>query len=161
MPPRNSPFDRLSSTIADAAAGWQLRIEEFVVKRGLATRQPREIEILVTGGRGENLLLVKCCAYKRTQGSTWIEELDRQRADLGFESVLAVSRSGFTTAARTEARGRGIAIARLKEAEAADWSNCISMPAMAISQGRRMLWPASHVPTKAGIREMERLIAAV
>ena len=143
MPVRNSPFERLSARILTATASWELHMAEFVLKRGLATRQPREIEILVTDGRGENLFLVKCCAYKRAQGSLWIEQLDRERLDLGFECVLAVSRSGFTRAAQTEARDRRIATARLTEAEAADWSNCIDMPSMAISQARRIVSPGA------------------
>ena len=154
MPVRNSPFERLSARILTATASWELHMAESVLKRGLATRQPREIEILVTDGRGENLFLVKCCAYKRAQGSLWIEQLDRERLDLGFECVLAVSRSGFTRAAQTEARDRGIATARLMEAEAADWSNCIDMRSMAISRATHMGSSAPMAPAEAVAWEM-------
>jgi hypothetical protein len=159
MPVRNSPFERLSARILTATASWELRMEECVLKRGLATRQPREIEILITGRGGGNLLLVKCCAYKRAQGSLWVEQLDRERLDRGFECVLAVSRSGFTRAAQAEARDRGIATARLTEAEAADWSSCIDFPSMAISQARRIGSPVPLVPPDAGSRAMRPLTA--
>ena len=142
---RTNPFDHLSSAIVAATAGKDLCVEETVLKRGLTTRQPREIEILVSRGNGMKLFLVNCRAYTRAQGVMWIEQLDDKRLSLGFECVLAVSRSGFSMAAKNEAAARGIETALLTEAASADWSSWMfNIPSILVKHGRSTLSPEPY-----------------
>lgn len=97
-------------------------VEESVLERNPRTGTIRELDIKISNPRyPEDKTLVECRDHGRKQDVQWIDQLDGKSKSLGFSHVIAVSSSGFTKNALTEATDRKIETMHLKKAEEADW----------------------------------------
>lgn len=122
MPRRTNPFQKLSAAIMFVFYEPEYSVEESVLERNPRTSVLREIDIRITNRNNpKDRLLVECRAHKRRQDVQWIDALEGKARSLGFPKAVAVSASGFTKAALSEARDRGINTLHLNEAEEVDW----------------------------------------
>lgn len=97
-------------------------VEESVLEVNKKTGLPREIDIKVTNKKNsQEKMLIECRDHKRKQDVTWIDELDGKARSLGFNTIVAISSSGFSKTAEKEAKSRGIETLHLKNAEKKDW----------------------------------------
>jgi hypothetical protein len=99
-----------------AKVTWNARI------RDPDTQQLRQVDVLVE--RDGQLTHIECRDYKEPQDVKWVEELIGRRESLRVDSVIAVSRSGFTKPAVIKASAKGIFLRQLSELsdqEVLDW----------------------------------------
>lgn len=100
----------------DARVTWNARV------RDPDTHQLRQIDVLID--RGAHQTHVECRDYQERQDVMWIEELIGRRESLRVNSLIAVSRSGFTKPAIAKAEAKGIFLRQfndLSEQEIRDW----------------------------------------
>ncbi len=122
MPRRTNPFQNLSAAIMVVFYEPDYLVEESVLERNPRTGVIREIDIRITNRKNpKDRILIECRAHGRRQDVQWIDALDGKARSLGFLKIVAVSSSGFTKAAITEAHDRGIDVLHLKQAEEVDW----------------------------------------
>jgi hypothetical protein len=86
----------------------------------------REVDITLRGNVGSSPVLIAIeCRDRTTRADvSWIEQLATKREDIGAHKMIAVSRKGFSEAAISLARKRGIETRSLREVlpvEGFDW----------------------------------------
>ena len=97
-------------------------VEELILEQNLRTGVIREIDIRVTSLTNPNdRMMIECRNHGRRQDVQWIDALEGKSHSLGFRKTIAVSSSGFTSNALTEAKDRGIVPLHLRAAEETDW----------------------------------------
>src|SRR5476649_237725 len=107
------------------------RIEEMAVPRGATVKSPDRLRDLTTGqlrevdasirhrlGTVEILVTVECRQRARTADDTWIEQLATKRHKVGAAKTIAVSATGFSSAAIKSAAQLGIELRPLSEVSA-------------------------------------------
>ncbi len=84
----------------------------------------REVDILIEVPAADNVLrmAVECRDHARPADVGWIDGLIGKYRDLPVHSVVAVSRTGFTSAAAQKALANRIETRSLREALAEDWT---------------------------------------
>jgi hypothetical protein len=122
MPKRTNPFQKLSSSIMAVFYEPDYSVEESILERNPRTGTIREIDILITERKNpQNRIMIECRDHQRPQDVVWIDGLAGKSKSLGFSKVVAISSSGFTNTAITEAKDRGIELLALVKAEERDW----------------------------------------
>jgi hypothetical protein len=122
MPKRTNPFQKLSTSIMAILHEPEYSVEESILERNPRTGTIREIDILITERKKpQNRIMIECRDHRRPQDVVWIDGLAGKSQSLGFNNVIAVSSSGFTNSAITEAKDRGIELLALTKAEERDW----------------------------------------
>ena len=86
----------------------KVRSPEFIPNRH--TGDLVEVDVTLRGriGSSEVLIALECRDRGKPQGISWIRELATKRDDIGADSIVAVSRNGFTKDARAEAAVRRV-----------------------------------------------------
>ncbi len=122
MPRRTNPFQKLSASIMAVFYEPEYEVVESVLEKSQKTGVIRELDIKITNRENpQNRILVECRSHKRTQDVQWIDQLDGKARSLGYSKIIAISSSGFTKTALSEALDRGIEALHLKEAEEVNW----------------------------------------
>lgn len=122
MPRRTNPFQKLTASIMAVFYEPEYKIIESVLVRNARTGAVRELDILIYHHQDvRKNILVECRYHKRKQDVQWIDQLEGKAQRLNFKRVIAVSGSGFTSTAISEASERGIQTLHLREAEETDW----------------------------------------
>lgn len=90
------------------AGSLTVRSPEFIPNRH--TGDLVEVDVTLRGrlGSTEVLIALECRDRGKPQGINWIRELATKRDDIGADSIVAVSRKGFTKDARAEAAIRRV-----------------------------------------------------
>jgi Restriction endonuclease len=109
------------------------RFEEVLAPLGATVKSPDYIKDQVTGQQREvdasirdternsdHLITLECRDHKRGQDVRWIEQLATKRRDIGASKTVAVSRRGFSSAAKAKARHYEIVLRRISEITDAD-----------------------------------------
>ena len=123
MPRRSNPFQRLVRTIYEQLASEGVSVRESVLVREEPEGAEREIDILVESDVADSRfrMAVETCDERRPASVGWIDELLGKYGRLRIDKVVAVSRSGFSVAAKEKAVANFIEAKTLDEALEADW----------------------------------------
>ena len=151
-------------------------LETFLGPRGAEIRSPDHLPDRVTGERREVdvsirlrvgsapvLLIVECRDRSRVEDVTWIEQLASKRDDVGAAKAIAVSSTGFSSAAERKARFMGIETRRIIDIDESDVQMWFQVDAMTVHVSRCELhgvsmdvdatdWPDFSIDEKYGDR---------
>jgi Restriction endonuclease len=85
--------------------------------RDLVTGQPREVDasIRMRVGSSDVLITVECRRRAHKEDVTWVEQLATKKNNIGASKTIAVSSTGFSSAAMDLARRSGIDLRRLED----------------------------------------------
>jgi hypothetical protein len=124
MPKRSNDFQKLIKLIEQQLAP-SATVEESAMLPDTHDGTLREVDILIRSHIGERELRVgiECRDHKRKADLPWIEQIHSKYEHLDVDRVVAVSRKGFSDAARAKAKLWGIELMTLAAAERQDWSN--------------------------------------
>jgi len=130
MPARSNDFQRLIRTIEEALKPLGATVRESVPLAELGGDE-REVDILIEApvGPRTHRIAVECRAHTRKADLKWIDELAGKYRDLAVDSVVAVSKAGFTPGALRKARILHIQTHNLGAAINADWVDKLAIPA--------------------------------
>jgi hypothetical protein len=132
MPKRSNDFQKLILLIERQLAPRGARVSESHVIRDTREAIPRELDVAVEIPVGARTLLVaiECVDHKRKTDVQWIDKMVGKYRDLPVSKVIAVSRSGFTAAARHKAALHNIDAISFSDAEKIDWATSIGTPVL-------------------------------
>lgn len=129
MPQRSNDFQRLIYWIEKQLAGEARVVESLLLPDRDGT--PREIDITIESAAGVHpvRIAIECRDHARPADVTWIEQLYGKYRDLPVSQVVAVSKAGFTRAARAKAAAYNIRALTLNKASHADWARSVRVVA--------------------------------
>jgi len=124
MPRRSNAFQRLVRRIYSQTAPRGATVTESALLSERGSGTPREVDVLIElPAAGHTLrMAVECRDRGRAADVEWIDQLIGKYRDLEVHSIIAVSRSGFTTAASQKAAANTIETRTLVEALDSDWA---------------------------------------
>src|SRR5688500_1563002 len=127
MPKRSNDFQKFVALIERLAASPTARVIESSLEPESKIKMAREIDILIEDTiNGFALrLAIECRDHVRKQDVTWIDELIGKYRDVEVDTIVAVSRSGFTDGALAKARQENIRAYTLKEAVNPGWTDTL------------------------------------
>ena len=118
-PSKKSKWKKLEELVASIEN--HLKPQGAVVKYSHRRKGPdghlREVDATIEYKIGSVpiLIIVECRAWKSRQGTSWIEQLVTKRENVGAQQVIAVSASGFTKPAISEAKKRSTELRVISE----------------------------------------------
>jgi hypothetical protein len=124
MPKRSNQFQKIVTYIAEQLAPLGATVKESVelTEKGISG-VVREVDILIEVGGG--LTRVQIAVESRDRGRKddiqWVDHLIGKYALLPIDRVLAISRTGFSGAAKLKAELHGIELVSPEEIASADW----------------------------------------
>lgn len=123
MPPRSNAFQRLILLLESRLTLSGAVVTESLMLNDLIDGTPREIDIALEIPIGPRTIrvAVECRDHQRPASVQWINELTGKYLHLPVDRVVAVSRAGFTKAARIKAAAVKIELLTLDEAVSFDW----------------------------------------
>ena len=123
VPRRSNDFQHLIKLIHESLAPVGATVTESNMVYDADTGDLREVDITVTVpiGDDETMLVIECRDHKRSQTVEWIEQLIGKFQDRSGRAIIAVSRSGFTSAARRKALRHQILALSVEDATDTDW----------------------------------------
>jgi hypothetical protein len=125
MPARSNPFQKLILRIHQqlAPVGINVTVEESGFTEEPSSGAPREtdVKIIMQTPSGTEHVAVECRDHARAQEVAWIDSLIGKYIDLGFDKVIAVSSSGFSSTALAKAQKFKIECRSLEEVLGVDW----------------------------------------
>ncbi len=110
--PKWREFERLIVRIEQVAAGTGIRVTSPDRLRCRITGRLREVDASLIRADG-HLTTIECRKRRGRQGVTWIEQLVTKKCSLGADRTVAISASGFSSAAEALAAEYRIEIKRL------------------------------------------------
>jgi hypothetical protein len=130
MPPRTNAFQRLILLIERQLAPRGARIVESALVEDSRDRTPREIDIAIEVPIGARTLVVavECIDHRRKADVQWVDTMIGKYRDLPVDRVIAVSKSGFTMAAKRKASLNRIDAISFADAERIDWDAAFGTP---------------------------------
>jgi hypothetical protein len=125
MPKRTNAFQRLIRRIYKQIALHGATVDESVLLKERDSGTPREVDVLIELPAAGHVLrmAVECRDRARAADVEWIDQLIGKYRDLEVHAIIAVSRSGFTSAARQKAAANKIETRTLVEALDSDWTS--------------------------------------
>ena len=107
-------------------------VEQNVRVMGRRSGVEREIDIVVRMKAGQYNLFVAidCKDYKRNVDVKAVEEFIGLARDVGANKGAMVASRGFSNAAKNRARGAGVDLYRLVDAEADEWRAYVTIPVL-------------------------------
>ncbi len=123
MPSLSDEFELLQSRVFKLINSGAKSVEWNVHLADPDTDSQRQIDVLILEGDGRRIA-VECRRRESVQDVMWIEELHGRKLSLGFDQVIAVSKSGFTKPAVKKAARFGIPLydlVDLTDAEIESW----------------------------------------
>jgi hypothetical protein len=119
------------------AGHGELTIESPAHLPGKNSGRSREVDVAVRGRIGSHrvLVIVECRDRAGAQDVRWIEELVGKRSDVGANVAVAVSSSGFTTAARNMAAANWIQLRTVEQVSDADVLSWLRIATIKMRQG--------------------------
>lgn len=123
MPQRTNDFQSLVHFLETQLAPTGATVRESALVTPLDGGAPVEIDVLIEASIGHHPIRValECRDHSRASTVEWINELIGRYGVLPVDHVVAVSRSGFTSGARSRAEGSKIHLFTLDEAREEDW----------------------------------------
>ena len=123
VPQRSNEFQRLIVRIEAALGGDAATVTESAQLPERDGGTLREVDILVEGviNRTPIRVAIETRDHGRAQSVEWIDRLIGKYRDLPVDRIVAVSRSGFSEAAKVKAGANRISAVDFAEALAADW----------------------------------------
>ena len=125
MPARSNPFQKLILRIHEqlAPAGIEVTVEESGFTEEPSSCAPREtdVKIIMQTSSGTERIAIECRDHARVQEVGWIDSLIGKYIDLGFDKVVAVSSSGFSSTALAKAEKFKIECRTLDEVVGVNW----------------------------------------
>jgi Restriction endonuclease len=96
---------------------------------GKLSNQEREVDVSLRArvGSARVLVIIECRDRQGAQDVRWVEELATKREDVGADKAIAVSPTGFSTAAKNMARALGIDLRTFADVTAADVFRWLSL----------------------------------
>ena len=132
MPRRSNDFQRMIAEIYRQLAPTGARVSESALVRELSSGSYREVDVLIEHVVVDTdvVIAVECRDRRRPSDLVWIDELIGKYAHLPVDRVIAVSRSGFSDAARQKAKASRIELRTLDECTRADWPHELQFAAI-------------------------------
>jgi hypothetical protein len=124
MPKRTNEFQELVSILFQQLAAFGVSAKESeLLPEGNEGRALREVDSLfqVNLGFTELKVAIEVRNHSKKQTITWIDELIGKYSQLGVNKIIAVSSSGFTSAASKKATANNIDLFSLSEAIDLNW----------------------------------------
>lgn len=125
MPPRSNPFQKLILRIHEQVVpvGVRMNVQESALSEEPSSGTPREtdVQVIMESERGTERIAIECRDHVRPQDVSWIDALIGKYIDLGFDNVIAVSSSGFSSAAIAKGAKFKIECRTLEEALDTAW----------------------------------------
>ena len=163
VPPRTNPFQSLIAFIERAVAPTGAKVTESALVDERASEIERETDVMITAEIGKHpvKIAVECRDHESPQDVTWIDSLIGKYQTLPVDKVVAVSRSGFTTAALAKATAQGIDAITLEDALKRDWPAELAKPELhflvsnaSLRSGRLEFEGPEGVPPPDVLREL-------
>jgi hypothetical protein len=123
MPQRTNDFQTLVHFLEAQLAPTGATVRESALVTPMDGGEPVEIDVLIEASIGHHPIRValECRDHSRPSTVEWVNELIGRYAALPVDHVVAVSRRGFTSGARSRAEGSKIHLFTLDEAREEDW----------------------------------------
>lgn len=134
MPKRTNDFQNLIKSIYDQIVPDDGKVTESEMIYDKDAEVLREVDILVEYRYAHHdfKVAIECRDRSRKDSVEWMDSLIGKAKSLPVNKVVAVSKEGFTEAAKSKAKANGIDTLTLDEAIDTDWSNFPFKPGVAI-----------------------------
>jgi Restriction endonuclease len=138
MPARTNSFQAAIVTVERLLATDGIRVAESALLPEPQGGSQREIDILLEGTLNNHpvRIAIECRDHAAAQDVTWIDDLIGKYASLPVDTVVAVSRSGFSAGALQKASLHGIRTLSFDELTATEWPRGLIRPGFRFVQGR-------------------------
>lgn len=132
-------LEQLVETLESLLAGSGVNVRSPDVLTDKVTGEPREVDVSLRSrvGSAHILVIMECRDRGRAQDVLWIEQLATKRDDVGANMAIAVSRNGFSAAARSKAQFKGIELRTLGEVDKISLSGWLGVKFMTVTIRQR------------------------
>lgn len=127
-------LEELVETLESLLAGTGVELRSPEIIRGKVSKTPREIDVTMRSRIGSTpvLVMMECRKRGRIQDVQWIDEIAGKKEDVGADKAVAVSRKGFSAAARNAAEFKGIELRTLGSVDAASLSSWLNTDTLTV-----------------------------
>ena len=134
MPKRTNDFQSLIATIYDQVTAENGTVSESAMVFDRDANILREVDVLVEYRYAHHnfKLVIECRDRARKDTVEWIDALIGKLSSLAVDKIVAVSKEGFTEAAKTKATMHGIEVLTVEEAVEQDWERFSIKPGVSI-----------------------------
>ena len=145
-------FEQLVARIEADAGPLGIRVTSPDRIRCNVTGRLREVDASIRShvGTANVLITIECRRRAKAQDVTWIEQLAAKKLAIGADRTIAVSATGFTTAAETAAHRHGISLRKMSEVSAAEINSLLRVDFV-------LFWHKACAIARVGIREFQSL----
>ena len=134
MPKRSNAFQQVVALLHEQFSDCGT-ITESKMLPDSRTGKLREVDIVIEAPVSEYpiLLSIECIDHNRRATVEWVERMSAKHADLPTDSLVLVSRSGFTREAERKALALNLTTLALTNAKTIDWTRLVGkMPEVGV-----------------------------
>ena len=130
---------------------------------GKLSKQEREVDVSLRAsvGSAEILVIIECRDRQGAQDVRWIEELATKREDVGADKGIAVSPTGFSTAAQNMARAKAIDLRTFADITAPEIFRWLSLTTVTVRVRRVELTKVRFGVGEASLQPAAEVLSAL